>query len=126
MTEDDENIQRALHKQRLGLALDAQDRWCLQAHERRERNETRAQPLDTGLVNDTPAAFDADGILTEELADTLGYALAQVTDELRQEFQSDLNALRDQLRVTRSLVDNDRANTVVDLPKMNWHKSNAA
>ena len=132
MTENDrERIERALRKQAEGLTLDAHDRWCIRAAERYEWQQQRdeAEKSDTYFVADAtaeaePFILDPNDPFTAAITDAIGYALAQAEHELRQEFQRELKALRDQVRVTRTL-DDDRVN-VIDLPKMSWRCRDAA
>jgi len=90
---DIERIERAVRKQANGFALDTDDRWALKVHERheRERSETRAPKLDTVFVNDTPALFDADGVINKDLAEDIGYALAEISSELREDYTTRLH-----------------------------------
>src|SRR5262245_36076544 len=139
MTEDDEErIERALRRQATGCALDVIDRWCLQAHARRERarreQETRVQPLDTVLVDDTSGLFDAEGNLNEELVDAVGYALSETSHQLRQESRAEIDKLQrtiDALRVELAEQRGEifawrdiRTDKVIDLPK--WRRSKNA
>jgi hypothetical protein len=139
MTEDDEErIDRALRKQAMGVELDSNDRWCLRAYERYERErrerETRAQPLDTVVVDDTSELFDAEGVLNRELVDAVGYALSETSNQLREESRAEIDKLQrtiDQLRIELAEQRGEvfawrdiRPDKVVDLPK--WRRNNNA
>lgn len=92
------------------------DRWCLQVHERHKQRQQRGEvaKLDTLIVNDGPALFDADGIINKELADDIGYALAEITSELRADYTAQLHKqeiaiarLEGEMRALRAIRAND-------------------
>jgi hypothetical protein len=131
MTDDDKiRIERALRRQAEGFPLDTIDQWVLQAHERRERarreRETRVQRLDTMPVDDASALFDAEGNLNEELVDAVGYALSETSHQLRKEIDQLRAELAEQRGEPCVWRDVKAAGKVIDLPKMNWRRGNAA
>jgi len=125
----------------MGLALDRDDLWCLRVHARHEQQRreqaTRVQRLDTVMVDNTSELFDAEGNLNEELVDAVGYALSETSHQLRQESRAEVDKLQrtiDQLRAELAEQrgepctwrDVKAAGKVIDLPKMNWRRGNAA
>jgi len=117
MTEDDrERIARALQKQAMGLQLDADDRWCLKVHARHEQRQQRGEvaKLDTVLVDDTPALFDADGVINKDLAEDIAYALGEISSELREDYTTRLHKhevmiarLEGEIKAMRAIRAND-------------------
>jgi hypothetical protein len=96
--------------------------------------ETRVQPLDTVLVDDTTELFDAEGNFNEELVDAVGYALSETSHQLRQESRAEIDKLQrtiDELRIELAEQRGEvfawreiRTDKVIDLPK--WRRNNNA
>jgi hypothetical protein len=111
------------------------DRWRLRAAERREE---RTMTRDTNALDTSPGSAEAwnewftecfDDAVRTRLIESIGEAMAETAAELRADYSERLREL--ELQIARlegelNVRRGARKSDVVDLPKMDWRRGNAA